>query len=107
MTLSGAPAIADESLITIQTQSAGFDAGNFATITRNNELLKVERNENKHYRGLHIVIINPENGKVECAKVFDTYKSSACIDNFLFNIDLPEGYIVVAACKDDCVTKMS
>ena len=39
-------------------------------------------NENNSYRGLHIVIINPLNGKVVHAKAFDTHDRSDGIDNF-------------------------
>lgn len=34
-------------------------------------------------RGLHIVVINPYNGKVEYANVFDTYVSSKLFDEFI------------------------
>ena len=64
------------------------------------------KNENKHYRGLHIVVINTPYGTVEFAKVFDTYKSSAELDDFI-DQGVPEHYIVVVACKDDCVTNLS
>lgn len=40
------------------------------------------------------------------ARVFDTYKSSLAFDHFVKH-DVPDGFIVVAACKDDCVTKLS
>ena len=53
-------------------------------------------NENGTYRGLHIVIINPDNGKVEFTNVFDTYDSSELLEQFI-NTHIPEGRIVVAA----------
>ena len=68
--------------------------------------MKVEKNENGHYRGLHIVLINSEDGKVEMAKVFDTYQSSDEIARFITD-DIPEGTIVAAACQDDCISKMA
>ena len=52
------------------------------------------------------MIINPANGTVEFAKVFDTYKHSNSFDDFIFK-GIPEGYIVAAACKDECVTQLS
>ena len=69
-------------------------------------------------RGLHIVVINPGNGDVEFAKVFDTYNKP---DDFLEWIgkvkspkntnyirwEVPDGTIICAACKDDCVSKMT
>ena len=40
------------------------------------------------------------------SKVFDTYKSPESFDHFVKQ-GVPDGYIVIAACKDDCVTKLS
>lgn len=48
----------------IQASSAGFDGGDYASITINDQPVKVEPNINGHYRGLHIAIVNPFNGKV-------------------------------------------
>ena len=93
-------------LILIQASSAGFNAGNFAKITMNSMQVPVEKNESGHYRGLHLVIINPKSGQVESAKVFDTYKTSAALDE-LIRGGIPFGSIVVAACKDDCATNLS
>ena len=61
----------------------------------------MEENEGSFDRGLHIVVINPFNGILEWAIVFDTCTSSEDLDCFITN-DIPEGYIVVAACMDDC-----
>ena len=55
---------------------------------------------------MHIVVINPTNGEVCWAIVFDTYKSSDDLNEFILK-GLPAGYIVVAACKDECSTNMS
>lgn len=55
---------------------------------------------------MHIVILNPVNGKVETVKVFDTYESSEKFENFINN-DIPYSYIIVAACKDECMTHLS
>ena len=63
--------------------SAGFDSDNIAKILINDNLIEVEKNESGHLRGLHIVVISPINGKVISAKVFDTYKSSAGLNDFL------------------------
>ena len=46
-------------LMLVQASSAGYDSGNFAKIMINNELISMDPNEHDHYRGLHIVIINP------------------------------------------------
>ena len=58
-------------------------------------------------RGLHIVVINPANGKTRFTRVFDTYKSSDELDKFITLNAIPLGYIIIAACKDDCVTNLS
>lgn len=63
-------------------------------------------NESTHMRGLHIVIINPIDGKVVFAQAFDTCKSSSAFELFTEK-DIPPGYIVVAACEDDCVLNLS
>jgi len=72
----------------------------------NGEVVSVKSNENNNKRGLHIVVINPNNGKVEAARVFDTYVSSVAFDDFIIE-SYPDGFIIVAACKDDCITKLS
>lgn len=63
-------------------------------------------NEHKHFRGLHIVVINPINYKVIMSKVFDTYITSNELNRFAA-INIPEGYIIAAGCKDDCLSKLS
>ena len=85
----------------IKAKSAGFDGGNLAEITINDKPIEIERNEHNHYRGLHIAIINPVNGNVETARAFDTYITSELLDQFI-KAHVPEGYIVAAACKDEC-----
>ena len=86
--------------------SAGYAGGNLAEISINNVPVAVESNEHNHSRGLHIVIINAETGKVEMAKAFDTYKTSAALEASIAK-GVTAGRIVVAACKDDCVTRLS
>ena len=66
----------------------------------------MEANENGHYRGIHIVIINRANSRVMIGRVFDTYKSSKAFEEFIAE-PIPDGYIIVAACQDDCVTNLS
>lgn len=72
----------------------------------NNTLVEVNKNETGHYRGLHIVMIEPKTGSAEFAQVFDTYKNSTELDKFIER-DIPEGHIIVAACQDDCATALS
>ena len=80
----------------------------------NDQVVQMQRNEHDHYRGLHIVVINPFNGKIEFTKVFDTYKSSVGFDTFVkeashvsYENHVPDGYIVAAACSDECTQSLS
>ena len=63
----------DKLLMIVQVESAGFDGGNFAQIKINNVPVDVKPNNNNHYRGLHIVVINKSNCTVVFSRVFDTY----------------------------------
>ena len=63
-------------------------------------------NENNTTRGLHIVVINPSNGRVSETKVFDTYKTCKDFDEFV-EVPIPSGFIIIAACKDDCSKQLS
>ena len=93
-------------LVVIQASSSGFHGLNLAKITVNDNPVVIGKNENDNDRGLHIAVINPCNGEVESAECFDTYKSSVKLDAFIAKA-LPEGHIVVAACKDECFTQLS
>ena len=75
----------EKEAIMIVASSPGYDSGEIASITVNDNAPVIEKNENNHLRGLHIVIVNPTSGKVEVAKAFDTYKSSNKLDEFLAN----------------------
>lgn len=96
----------EKRILILQAMSAGRDAGNLACISMNDVPIKCKENENGHHRGLHIVVINSSNGKVVTAKVFDTYKTSASFNDFIAK-EITTGFIVVAACKDDCITNLS
>ena len=52
------------------------------------------------------MLFNPFEGVVYAAQVFDTYKSSDNLDAFIHS-SLPEGFIVIVACKDECTTSLS
>ena len=91
----------------ISVVSAGFNSGNKALITLNDVQIFVEANDSNHYRGLHVVVINPVDGKIVIAKVFDTYKSSEEFELFITNHKPPEDSIVIAACKDECAKNLS
>lgn len=75
----------------------------------NDKAVDMEESEGDNFRGLHIVVFNPTNGKVECAKVFDTHVSSKRFDQFVnYEInDFPDGCIIAAACKDECIFNLS
>ena len=77
--------------------------GNFATITIDGVPILLEPNTSDHFRGLHLVVINPSSGEVTFAKVFDTYESSLQLDDFIDSNSIASGNIVVIACKDECV----
>ena len=78
----------------------------FAEISINNSPVKMPKNENGNFRGLHIVILDPKNGKIENSQVFDTFKSSDALEEFIkFNV--PDGKIVIAACQDECTSELS
>ena len=66
-----------------------------------------KNDQNKWYRGLHIILINPINFHVIQSKVFDTYKSSFELEEFITSPELKNGCVVIAACKDDCVWQLS
>ena len=50
--------------------------------------------------------MNPQNQAIEFSKVFDTNDVRNKFDDFASN-DLPDGLIVIAACKDDCRQHLS
>ena len=73
----------DDPTLVIQANSSGFSGENSASIKINECTVKMEKNEVGNYRGLHFVLVNPSNGNVEFAKVFDTYTSSDAFENFI------------------------
>ena len=93
----------------IQAASAGYEGGNFAEVTINGNPVEFKMNENGNDRGLYLALINPWTGKVKSANIFDTYTSSDRLDFFIQTMSryIPEGYILAAACKDDCATQLS
>ena len=82
-------------------QSAGADGGNYARITLNNEIIELEGTAGNS--ALQIVIVSSSTGKVILKKVFDT-ENWQNFDFFIQHFNMPDGSIVVAACKGDCVT---
>ena len=97
-----------KTVMVVQVQSAGYKGGNFAKITINDLPVEIlgDNNQNPSQWGLHVVLINNTNGIVEAAKSFDTYEHSRVINAFITN-DIPDGWIVCAACKDECIMNLS
>ena len=60
----------------------------------------MSENEGHHFRGLHLVVINPENAKITFARVFDTYKSSKAFEALIVEVlaYVPKDYLIIAAC---------
>ena len=54
----------DKQILVVQAKSAGYHAGDFATITLNEVVVPVRHNEQNNHRGFHVVIINPMTGLV-------------------------------------------
>ena len=97
-----------EGTFIVKVSSGGYHAGNKAKITINNVPVTVEHNKNRHFRGMHIVIIDPKKIKVIFSKVFDTYYHSRTFDEFLKeNTVISENFIVIAAAQDDAASKLS
>ena len=93
-------------MIVVHVNSAGFDGLDKAEIFVNDRPVKMGKNESGHYRGLHIVVLNPKTGNCEMAMAFDTYKSSKRLDEFVDH-GVNDDFMVIAACKDDCATNLS
>ena len=67
----------------------------------------MDKNENNHYRGLHLVVIDPKSGTIQLSRVFDTYFSSTQLENTIDEILDCDGFIIVVACKDECISQLS
>ena len=91
----------------IQVKSSGFEGENLAEISINGKVLEMPKNENDHFRGLHIAIINQHTGAIIDTKVFDTYSSQLEFNSYISRGEyVKEGNIVAVACKDDCTKKL-
>lgn len=103
--LESIPSGTGKMVYVIQVQSAGKDAGDYASIKINEFQVKIKENSSHNLRGMHIVIVNPKTGIVLSARCFDTYSSSETLEGFINQV--PKGLIVIAACKDDCAKSLS
>jgi hypothetical protein len=82
--------------VEITVNSAGLNAGDFAYITVNGH------DASTHRRGYNLAVIDPGTGAVVNRAGFDTwaneYEAQDLVD---FVADVPQGYIVAVAVKDD------
>ncbi|MFQ6014949.1 MAG: interleukin-like EMT inducer domain-containing protein [Anaerolineae bacterium] len=82
--------------VDITVNSAGLTAGNFAYITVDG------KEASTHRRGYNLAVIDPQSGHILDKRGFDTwanqYESQAMAQ---FMADIPQGYIVVVAVKED------
>ncbi|KAJ5075805.1 hypothetical protein M0811_06667 [Anaeramoeba ignava] len=86
----------------IQVESAGLLCGNYARIYVNS--IDYSRNT----RGLNFVIIDPETKVIWDSVAFDVHGSEPSIRNMIKFIDsIPEGFIVLAAVKDEATNRMN
>ena len=102
--LSALPDSKTKTLV-ISATSAGKNDGDLAKITINNVPVKLKPNRNGNYKGLHLVTVNAQTGKIKSAQVFET--SSSEFETFIENEGVPTGDIIVIACKDECVSNLS
>ena len=75
--------IEEDNVIIVQVESSGYDGTNMALIKVNNIKVEVMKNDRKHFRGLHVVVIDQSNGQVLFASVFDTYDNSISFNKFI------------------------
>ena len=81
--LEGANPLPMANTLIINASSSGFDGSNDSQMTINGKTIVMQENENGNLRGLHLAVINPEQGQIVSAMVFDTYKTSSALDNFI------------------------
>lgn len=55
---------------------------------------------------MNIVVFNPSTSDIVAAQAFDTYRTSEEFDRFISD-PIPMGYVVVAACNDECTGQLS
>ena len=95
-------------VIVVQATSARLDNGSYAHITVDGRPVHMTPPKVKNsQRGLHVVVVNRDNGDLECSQIFDTYKSSDEFEEFMIPHEIPTGNIIIAASKDDCTNSMT
>ena len=57
----------EKQIMIVAAASAGFEAGNFARITIDGQMVNMTNNAQGNDRGLHIVVISQPHGKIESA----------------------------------------
>ena len=91
----------------IQAFSSNFDGKAPAKITINDKVIKPVKNENGNFRGMHIVAVDPQDGKIYENHVFDTYESSDTMEKWIKKNYIRLDWIVIAACEDECAKNLS
>jgi hypothetical protein len=82
--------------VEITVNSAGLQAGDFAYITVDGE------DASTHRRGYNLAVIDPSSGAVVQKAGFDTFANEFESQDLAdFIAEIPDGYIVAAAVKDD------
>ncbi len=82
--------------VEITVNSAGLQTGNFAYITVNGE------DASTHRRGYNVAVIDPQTGAVSQAAGFDTFANEFESEDLAdFIAEIPDGFIVAVAVKED------
>lgn len=92
------------SSLVISIESAGMEAGNFASIDVNGEGISRE----KATRGLNVVIVSGSDGEIKMCRTFDTFNSTSDSDAFAAEVEKAEaGDYICVAVKDECMNNMN
>ena len=90
----------------VSVKSAGIKAGNMCKINVLGKEVKILKSEkSKSRRGMNLVVVNPNNGKIFLAKAFDTLLTSAPLESALNSI--PFGFIIAIGIKDEGTRRLS
>ena len=89
----------------VYADSAGFVSGNFATIQVGDLMIDLCTEVNCPTRGMNMVVLDPNSGKIVLMNTFDTHESSAEFAAALAK--LIKGSIVVVSVKDEASKNLS
>jgi hypothetical protein len=89
--------------VAVRASSAGFDAGNAASIAVNNQVVAMT-----YGRGLNVVVIDRATGQVTHKQAFDTCASADASNDFAALVEgLPFGSIVAVAVLDEAHARLN